>query len=104
MFPISITVLTLRKLVVSMNPSSHVGQCAIMFSILSLFNYPLNEASCSPVNTFYSLIMPSEGIYTPLTRLSVLNENKINTIRGIDTISRNEKLPAEHGLCCNITK
>ena len=31
-----------------------------------------------------------------LTRLSVLSENKINTIRGIDMVSRFEKLPAEH--------
>ena len=29
-----------------------------------------------------------------LTRLSVLNQNNINTIRGIDTVSRGEKLPA----------
>ena len=40
-----------------------------------------------------------------LTRLSVLNEKKINIIIGIDTVSRVEKLPAEHGLSCwKITK
>ena len=33
-------------------------------TILSLFNYPLNEAACPPVSTVYSLIMPSEGSYT----------------------------------------
>ena len=33
--------------------------------ILSLINYPLNEAACPPVSTiYYSPIMPSEGIYT----------------------------------------
>ena len=36
--------------------------------------------------------------------LSVLNENEINTITGIDTVSHVEKLPAEYGLSCwNIT-
>ena len=34
---------TLRKLIVSMNTSSRDGQCATVFSILSPFNYPLNE-------------------------------------------------------------
>ena len=96
-------ILTLRKLIVSTNTSSRVGQCATVFSIQSLFNYPLNEAACSPDSTVYSPIMPYEGIYTLTSvqkRLSVLNENKINTIRGIDTGIRVEKLPAEHGLSC----
>ena len=55
---------TLRKFIVSMKTSSRVGQRATVFSILSLFNYPVNEAACPPVNTVYSPIMPSEGIYT----------------------------------------
>ena len=46
-----------------MNTSSRVEQCATVFSILNLFNYPLNEAACPPVSTVYSPIMPSEGIY-----------------------------------------
>ena len=54
---------TLRKLIVSMNTSSRVGQCATVFSILSLFNYPLNEAAYPPFSTVYSPIIPSEGIY-----------------------------------------
>ena len=49
-----------------------------------------------------------EGIYTyacTSTRLSVLYENNINTIRGTDNVSRDEKLPVEHGLSCwKITK
>ena len=47
--------------------------------------------------------MPSEGsthLCVFINRLSVLNKNKINTIKGIDTVSRFEKLPAEHGLTC----
>ena len=57
---------TLRKINVSMKTSSSVGQCAPVFSILILFNYPLNKAACppGPVNTVYSPIMPSEVIYT----------------------------------------
>ena len=82
--------------------SSRVGQCATKFRILTLFISQVNEAACPPVSTVYSPIMPSEGIYNAcsLTRLSVLNESKINMIKGIDTISRVEKLPAEHGLSC----
>ena len=84
----------------SMNTSSRVGQCATAFSILSLFNNPLNDAASPPVSTVYSPIMPSEGIYTlyarSLTRLS--DENIISTFRQIDTVSRVEKLPAEHRL------
>ena len=55
-----------RILIVSMNPSSCVGQlCGSMFSILILLNYyPLNEAACPPVCTAYSPIVPSEDIYT----------------------------------------
>ena len=56
--------ITLRKRIVSMNTSTRVGQCATVFSILSLFNYPLNEAACPPVSTVYSPIMPSKDIYT----------------------------------------
>ena len=47
-----------------MNTSSRVEQCATMFTILSLFNYPLNEADFPLVSTVYSPIMPFEGIYT----------------------------------------
>ena len=75
------------------------GKCATVFSILSLFNYPLNEVACPPVSTVYSPTMPSEASYTlmrAVTRLSALIENKINTIRGIDRVSRVKKLPAEH--------
>ena len=43
---------------------SRIGQCATVFSILSLFKYPLNEAACPPVSTVYSPFMPSEDIYT----------------------------------------
>ena len=57
-------VYSLRKLIVSMNTNSRIGQCATVVSILSLFNSPLNEAACPPVSTVYSPIMPSEGIYT----------------------------------------
>ena len=57
-------VTTLRKLIMSMNTSNRVGQCAIVLSSLSLFNYSLNEAACPPVSTVYSPVMPSEGIYT----------------------------------------
>ena len=39
----------LRILIVSMNASSGVGHCATVFSILSPFDYPLNEAACPPV-------------------------------------------------------
>ena len=35
-----------------------------------------------------------------LKQLSVLNENKSNMIRGIETISRAEKLPGKYGLSC----
>ena len=89
-----------------MNTSSCVDQCANVFSIIGLFNYPLNEADCPPViYTVHSPIMPSEGIYTLMrihyiARLSALIENKINTIRGIDTVSRVEIFPAEHELSC----
>ena len=58
------TYVPLRNLIVSMNTSSRVGQCATVFSILSQFNYPLNEAACSPASTVHSPIMSSEGIYT----------------------------------------
>ena len=34
------------------------------------------------------------------THISVLNENKIITIRKMGTVSRVEILPAEHGLSC----
>ena len=83
----------------SMNTSSRVGQCVTVFSILTLFNYALNEGACLPVSSAYSPIMLSEAIYT-LMRLHSLNENKINAVRGVDTVSRIEKLPAEHGLSC----
>ena len=77
--------LSLGKLIVAMNTSSRVGQCATVFSILSLFNYPLNKAACPPVCTLYSCIMPSEehDLHTfacSITQLCTLNENKINTI------------------------
>ena len=94
---------TLRKLIVSMNTSSRVWQCSAVLSILSLFNYLSNEAACSLVCLGYPPIMPTESIYTLMsafTRLSVLTENKINTIRGIDTVCRIEKSPAEQGLSC----
>ena len=53
-----------EKIIASMNTSSRAGQCATVFSILNLFNYPLNKAACAPVSKVYSAIMPSEGIYT----------------------------------------
>ena len=93
---------TLRKSIVSMNTSSRVGQGATVFSILSLFNCLLNEATCPLVQ--YSLLSEHalwKHLHTyacSLTRLSVLNVNKINTTRGTDTVSCAEKLPAEHGL------
>ena len=72
--------------------------------ITGLFNYPLNEAACPSVIMVYSPIKAGEDIYTPyarsLTRLSVLNEKKNIMLRGIDTVSRVEKLQAEHGLSC----
>ena len=72
-----------------MNTSSRVGQCATV-SILSLFTYPLNEASCPPVSTVVdSPIRLSEGIYTLMC--------VYNTNRGIDSVSRVEILSAEHG-------
>ena len=72
---------TLRKFIMSMNTSSRVGQCATAFSILSLFNYPLNETAHPPVSTAYS-------------------SKKNNTIRGIDTAIRVEILQPEHRLSC----
>ena len=96
-----------------MNTSSRVGQCSTMFSILSLFNHPLNEAACPQISTVYSPIMPSEVIYTlirahlhdylyqmriilirleGLTRLVALENYKLNTG------CRAEKLPNEHDL------
>ena len=59
-----IIVHSLRKLFECMNTRSRVRQCATVFSILNLFNYPLNEPACPPVSTVYSPIMPSKGIYT----------------------------------------
>ena len=89
----------------SINTSSFVGQCATVFRILSLLAYPLNQAACPPVNTVYFPILPSEGHATH--NAAVLNENKINTIRGIDTAialknyqlntgCRAEKLPNDY--------
>ena len=46
---------TLRKLIVSMNTSSRVGQCSVFKS------YPITHF---PVSTVYSLIMLTEVIYT----------------------------------------
>ena len=86
----------LRKSIVFMNTSSRVRQCATVFSILSLFNYPLNKVVFPAVSTVYSPIMLSKGIYTIIR----VHETKINTIREIDTVTRAEKLPAEHGLSC----
>ena len=65
-------------------------QLPIKWSSLSSSKYTLlsDHAFWRPLLTYaYSL-----------TRLSVLNENKINTIRGIDTASCVEKLPAEQGV------
>ena len=49
-------------------------------------------------SSFASLWRHFHAYACSLKRLSTLNENKINTIRGIDTISRAEKLQTEHGL------
>ena len=55
---------TEKILYMSVNTSSRAGQCATVFSILSLFNYTLYEAVCPPVSTVYSPTLPSESIYT----------------------------------------
>ena len=108
---IHVYVLALRKLIRSMNMSSRIGQCATVFSILSLFNYPLNETVCRPVRTVDSPIMPFKGIYKyvcvhwwlsvlrmksirleGLTRLVALKNYQLNTG------CRAEKLPNEHDL------
>ena len=57
---------TLRKLIVSINTSTRVGQCATVFTIISLFSYPVNEAACPPVSTAYSPIMSSEVVYASM--------------------------------------
>ena len=53
-----------EKLIVPINTSSRVRQCATVFSILRLFNYSLNKAACPLVSTVYFPIMPSEGFHT----------------------------------------
>ena len=83
---------TLRKLFVSTNTSSRVGQNATVFSILSLFNYPLNEADCPPVSTY---ILSDHALWRHL-HSNACSLKKLNAIRGIDTVSRVEKLPNEH--------
>ena len=93
-----------------MNTSSRVRKYATVFSILSLaIQLPIKWSSLSL--SLYSLLSDHSlwrllHTYAHLlTRLFVLNENKIKTIRGIDTVSRVEKLPAEHGVSCwKITK
>ena len=89
-----------------MNTSSRVGQYATVFSILSLFNYLLNEkASQYSLLSDHALWRHLHTYVCSLTRLSVLNEDKINTVREIDIVSCVEKLPDEHGLSCwKITK
>ena len=88
---------SLRRLFVSMSTSSHVGQCSTVFNILGLV---LQSSSQYSLFSDHALWRYLRTYACSLTRLSVLNENKINTVRRIDTVSRVEKLPAKHGLSC----
>ena len=74
----------------SRNTSIRVGQSATALGILSLFNYPLNEAACLPVSTVYSPIPLKASTHFASTRLVTLKNYQLNAG------CRGDKLPNEH--------